>query len=90
MRCLNKKKEKKERKSIFQSFMGKPILMYQLKSLLNEISWKFKEATKIYAYDKTLFINLCLQPNLKHEGQINLIYHTSQGNPLYVPFKNRK
>ena len=32
--------------------MGKPILMYQLKSLLNEISWKFKEDTKIYAYDK--------------------------------------
>ena len=52
--------------------MGTPILMYQLKSLLNEISWKFKEGTKIYAYDKTLFINLCLQPNLKHEGQINL------------------
>ena len=67
--------------------MGTPILMYQLKSLLNEISWKFKEDTKIYAYDKTLFINLCLQPNLKHEGQINLIYHTSQGNLLYVPFK---
>ena len=62
--------------------MGKPILMYQLKSLLNEVSWKFKEDTKIYAYDKTLFINLCLQPNLKHEGQINLIYHTSQGNLL--------
>ena len=57
--------------------MGKPILMYQLKSLLNEISWKFKEDTKIYAYDKTLFINLCLQPNLKREGQINLIYQPS-------------
>ena len=70
--------------------MGKPILMYQLKSLLNEISWKFKEDTKIYAYDKTLFINLCLQPNLKHEGQINLIYHSSQGNLLYVPFKTKE
>ena len=68
--------------------MGKPILMYQLKSLLSEISWKFKEDTIIYAYDKT-FINLCLQPNLKHEGQINLIYHTSQGNLLYVPFKKK-
>ena len=26
----------------------------------------------------------------KDEGQINLIYHTSQGNLLYVPFKKRK
>ena len=25
--------------------------------------------------------------NLKHEGQINLIYHTSQGNLFYVPIK---
>ena len=67
MRCLNLKKKEKEIKSVFQSqsFMGRPILMYQLKSLLNEISWKFKDDTKIYPYDKTLFINLCLKPNLK-------------------------
>ena len=50
MRCLNKEKKKKERRRIFQSFMGKLILMYQFQSLLNEI--KFKEDTKIYAYDK--------------------------------------
>ena len=46
-----------------------------------------KTLSEIYAYDNLLFIYLCLQPNLKHGGQINLIYHTSQGNLFYVPFK---
>ena len=33
---------------------------------------------------------LCLEPKLKHEGQINLMSHTSKGNLLYVPLKERK
>ena len=52
-----------------------------------------KTPSEIYAYDKScLYIMkyLCLKPKLKHEGQMNLMSHTSQGNLFYVPLKERK
>ena len=61
--------------------MGKPILMYQLGVTAENLKKTLSE--------KKLFIYLCLQPNLEHECQINLSYHPSQGNLIYVPFQQR-
>ena len=52
-----------------------------------------KTLSEIYAYDKSCLHIMkysCLEPKLKHEGQINLMSHTSQGNLFYVPLKGRK
>ena len=71
---------------IFQSvFYGKTDFNVSIEVAAEKLAENLKKTLS----EKKLLIYLYLQPNLEHECQINLSYHPSQGNLIYVPFQQR-